>query len=59
MPKRDDDRKYASTPMGEMFRVGFQPVCAMFNKIAQRAESAFWKMNDSLNHGGRKQGRDK
>jgi hypothetical protein len=51
MPKRDDERHYASTPMGEMFRAGFEPIRTFFNRLSCRAESAFWKMNGRLHHG--------
>jgi len=49
MADHDKDRQYASTPMGEMFRVGFKPVAQLFGAVARRAEQAFWDMNDRLN----------
>jgi hypothetical protein len=51
MPNRRKEREYAATPMGEMFRVGIKPVRAFFNKMAQRAESTFWNMNNRMNGG--------
>ena len=51
MPDRKDDRDYASTPMGEMFRVGLKPISGFFNDISARAKSTFWKFNDRLNGG--------
>lgn len=49
MADHDKDRQYASTPLGEIFRVGFKPVAQLFGNVARRAEQAFWDMNDSLN----------
>ena len=51
MTDRNDEREYASTPMGEMFRVGFKPIRTFFNDMSKRAQSAFWNFNDRLNGG--------